>query len=223
MPKRGRSQSAAPKKKPKTKSYGGSKAVSMPMYAPLKVSQPFVMRYYDVLTTVGTSTTSPAVCVMALNGMYDPNISLTGHQPRGFDEMMALYNKYTVKNATIRFSAASWSNGATIVGIHISNISSAFTSIEKYVEAGNTKYKVQGIAGAPIAEVSYSVNIAKFLGKKDDMDADLEGTASTNPDEILYAHVFYHEFTQSNSVTPPMNVEITYYGVVTEQKVPNQS
>lgn len=36
-----------------------------------------------------------------LASMYDPNVSGTGHQPRGFDEIMAFYNHYCVIGAKI--------------------------------------------------------------------------------------------------------------------------
>lgn len=38
------------------------------------------------------------------NGMYDPDYALGGHQPMGFDQYIALYNKYYVKSATIKVS-----------------------------------------------------------------------------------------------------------------------
>ena len=30
------------------------------------------------------------------NGLYDPQVSTGGHQPRGFDEFMTTYDMYTV-------------------------------------------------------------------------------------------------------------------------------
>nr|AGA18419.1 hypothetical protein [uncultured marine virus] len=35
------------------------------------------------------------------NGMYDPEVSLGGHQPRGFDQAMALYGVFTVLGSKI--------------------------------------------------------------------------------------------------------------------------
>jgi len=201
--------------KPKTKAVG-------PVRAPLRGNQPFVMRYYDVVS-LNTSSTAPAVYVMAMNGMYDPNITSTGHQPRGFDEMMALYENYYVTEATIRFSIQNFTSENTIFGININNSTSVGTTIEHYIEAGNTHYKTQGNGGAPNQEVFYTVDIAKFLGKKEANDDSLQGSASSNPQDILYAHCFAHGFSQSLSVNFAANIEITFKGYVTEQRIPPQS
>lgn len=221
--KRARSKSVKRSiKKKKTGSVVNIGRTALPMYAPLKASQEFEMRYYDVITNASAGG-APGRYIMALNGMYDPNITGIGHQPRGFDQMMALYNNYLVKKAYIRFSCSTWSGAPIILGIHISNLSTNLASIEEYIEAGNTHYAVQGSAGAPVKEVTYSVDISKHLGKTYKLDDDLMGTSSSNPAEILYAHCFYHEFGQSNELTAPLNIEVRFYGVLLQQKVPGQS
>lgn len=40
------------------------------------------------------------------NGMFDPEVSLGGHQPRGFDQAMALYQTFTVLGSTISVNFA---------------------------------------------------------------------------------------------------------------------
>jgi len=40
--------------------------------------------------------------VFSANGCYDPDITGTGHQPYGFDQMMAMYNHYEVVESCIR-------------------------------------------------------------------------------------------------------------------------
>lgn len=40
------------------------------------------------------------------NGCYDPEVSVGGHQPRGFDQAMALYGAFTVLGSTI---SVNWS------------------------------------------------------------------------------------------------------------------
>lgn len=51
---------------------------------------------------IGPSTSGiPQIYTFNLNSLYDPNRTATGHQPFGFDQLAALYDKY-------RVFAASW-------------------------------------------------------------------------------------------------------------------
>jgi len=42
-----------------------------------------------------------SVYTFRANSLYDPNVTSTGHQPMGFDEMCNYYNKFTVIGASI--------------------------------------------------------------------------------------------------------------------------
>jgi len=42
-----------------------------------------------------------------LNGLFDPDFSLGGHQPMGFDEWSAFYGRYRVKSAKCKIRAVS--------------------------------------------------------------------------------------------------------------------
>jgi len=46
--------------------------------------------YFQLTTTSGAVSTY----VFAANGLYDPNITGTGHQPMGFDQLLQFYNHY---------------------------------------------------------------------------------------------------------------------------------
>jgi len=41
------------------------------------------------------------ICKLRANDLYDPEIALGGHQPRGFDEFMAIFDKFTVTGSNI--------------------------------------------------------------------------------------------------------------------------
>jgi len=38
-----------------------------------------------------------------LNGLFDPDFSLGGHQPMGFDEWSAFYGRYRVNQPSVRY------------------------------------------------------------------------------------------------------------------------
>lgn len=222
MKKRVRAYSKTVRKTVRKTAAKRSPVLAVPEMAPLRVMQPFVMRYYELVSRA-TSTSAPAVLVYALNGCYDPDITFSGHQPRGFDQLMTLYTKYCVTKASIKVSASSYANYPSIVGVHITNTLTPATTLYNYMEGANTIYKIQGYAGAPEAEVSMTVDIAQYLGKKEKYDDSLQGTASGNPEDILYAHVFVHALDGQTTWTPYISTQITFEGMLSEQSVPSIS
>lgn len=51
------------------------------------------------------------------NGMYDPDVSIGGNQPRGFDEWMSIYNHFNVVGSIIKVKATGGSNDAFVWGV----------------------------------------------------------------------------------------------------------
>jgi len=61
------------------------------------------MTHKYVETIVRNPVTTFQNYLYSVNGMYDPNITGTGHQPMYFDQMSALYNHYTVIGSRINY------------------------------------------------------------------------------------------------------------------------
>lgn len=57
------------------------------------------VRYTERIEFTPTSTSVQQFQFLG-NGIYDPNVTGTGHQPRGFDEFMDIYQKFTVLGST---------------------------------------------------------------------------------------------------------------------------
>eukprot|EP01045_Picozoa_sp_COSAG04_P042478 COSAG04_NODE_13438_length_606_cov_0.792899_2_plen_75_part_01 len=63
------------------------------------------LRYCDSIDLTPNSSTLSSFAYLA-NGLFDPDTSLGGHQPRGFDGFMEVYKKFTVKGSRI---SVTWS------------------------------------------------------------------------------------------------------------------
>ncbi|AXH76423.1 MAG: putative capsid protein [Circoviridae sp.] len=59
------------------------------------------LRYTDPIAYNLNSVDAVFFQTFLANGMYDPQVALGGHQPRGFDQYMDLYEKFTVLGSTI--------------------------------------------------------------------------------------------------------------------------
>jgi len=144
----------------------------------------------------GLSSTSGTVAsyVFALNGCFDPDITGTGHQPMGFDQMMAFYNHYCVvrTKAVVRFSSASGNAGT--VCLRVDAGSTPLTDIERIMEfGGNVTASIEALGAFGASKVlDLTVDIAKHQGINPSAilaDSTLRGDAAANPAELTYLHV----------------------------------
>jgi hypothetical protein len=56
----------------------------------------YVTLKYTELLTLSMATTVGNQQTMRLNSIFDPNSAVGGHQPYGYDQLAALYNRYRV-------------------------------------------------------------------------------------------------------------------------------
>ena len=64
------------------------------------------LKYCDFVTLNATASGSavPLIHHFRANSLYDPDQSSSGHQPRGFDELAAIYDHYCVIGSKIKVS-----------------------------------------------------------------------------------------------------------------------
>ncbi|PWN73053.1 hypothetical protein CV717_29100, partial [Bacillus cereus] len=79
------------------------------------------MRYVEnvILTTVNNSDDA-TFYYFSCNGIHDPNITGTGHQPYGHDTVASLYNHYRVDKSVITVSPTT-SGSQNIWGVSITD------------------------------------------------------------------------------------------------------
>lgn len=135
---------------------------------PLRLSVNLI--YADSFTLTGGAA-SYADYTFMLNGIYDPNITGTGHQPRGFDTYAGLYTQYRVHSASVRVLAANTvadttSAGPQLFGSFISDTVTGAVSVLDIQEAGysggyiKSRYRAIQKAG-----VSVSTNVCSTGGR----------------------------------------------------------
>lgn len=152
-----------------------------------------VHRYASPAYALAHATTAAGVGVFSANGLYDPDISGVGQQPLGFDQMSAMYHRYTVINAQIRvvFSGTTTETRKHIVGV--TALRSTSVQSRKYYMEGHSSWDIlpQSNITDDTREVMLSVSIPQFFGVTKIMsEKDLSGTASNNPIQQLYFHVW---------------------------------
>lgn len=136
--------------------------------------------------------------IFRANSLYDPDKTGVGHQPYGFDQYVPdLYNHVTVLGAKI---TAVFSLGSPAVANAANNLICGITVKDDDVpildpelireNSRGTRWSMITNASNPRA-ISAKFSTRKFFGKKDVRDnAELTHTATTNPSELAYFHVW---------------------------------
>lgn len=160
--------------------------------------------------------------IFRANSLYDPDYLTGGSQPRGFDELMVLYNHYTVVGSKITVTFANHDTAQpVIVGIHVSTDPASTGPIRDFIEQGNVKYKVLSAdtgAGNNVGTITEYASIKKEFGLKNIMDNhNLRGDAGANPNEELFFNIFAAPQDDiSNPGTTRLSVLIEYLVVFSE-------
>jgi hypothetical protein len=165
--------------------------------------------------------------VFAANGIFDPNITGTGHQPMGFDQMMSLYNQCTVVRSSCSVSfEPSWNSR---VGICLSP-AAALGTTDSRVIVENGYLKSISITGSgtqivhEFPKLTLDFDTKKYFGVKTDQELldnpYLYTTAAANPTELAYFQIvgWQNMDLPGSDKTLYFDVELSYDAIFWEPK-----
>lgn len=186
---------------------------------------------YGTSTSLSTAASSIDSFIMSANGLYDPEDPIGGHQPRGFDQLMTMYDHYTVVaskiNVTFRTSGDSGTASLPITAwIILSDDNTSFASSSDIYESSKLRYSVmahpEGNRG--VVQLSKKFNAKQFFTKSKVLDDDnLRGDANNNPGEGAFFHIGMDSFTQLTTATVDCLIVVDYVAVLSEPKQPTSS
>lgn len=170
------------------------------------------------------------VQVFNASSCYDPDTTGVGHQPRGFDQWMTMFDHFTVIGAkiTITFGMAGQTSDRTIVcGVNLKDFSTAESDKNEYMEGRNVRSRMiagGGNADARTTSLSLTYSPKKFLSiGKPLSNTSLKGNAASNPSENAYFHCWAAPTNAVDVESIFYQAVIDYLVVFTEPKQPTQS
>lgn len=174
----------------------------------------------------------PGVRIVSANGVYDPNITGTGHQPRGFDQLMSMYDHVVVIGAklTVTFSTIyTQAYPAMVIGISLKDSATIYTDSNDYMEGRNlisrTIPGTSTTSNTSISTLSKTFSCKKFLGRSKPLaDPQLKNDVASNPTEQAYFHIWAYPLDNStDTLDIRVNMRIDYLCVFIEPRQPSQS
>lgn len=190
---------------------------------PLPTTLKTKLRYTEqYVMNPGIGTTG--VYVFRANCVYDPNKTAGGHQARGFDEIMPLYNHFTVIGSKMTTQIINSSGISIVAGVTLVDDTTTSADANTYMENQRSVWNVHSLAN-PNKTITMSCNPQKFLGRSHALsDPQLKGTVSASPDEQAFYQVWA---AASDGASDPGQIHlittIDYIVVFSEPNQPLQS
>lgn len=184
------------------------------------------LRYGEQILIAGSAAGSASVYNFTANGLYDPNITGVGHQPRNFDQLMGFYDHYIVKGSKMIARFSHEEADPIVVGILQRDSASTGTlSPTDILEYPKARFvTIPGVNSNSVATVVSKCSVSKFLGRKVMGDPDLKGSTAANPTEQVYFQIVI--WKPNNSAwtgNVACDVTIDYATTFVEPKLGNSS
>lgn len=184
-----------------------------------------MLRYSDNFSLTTTSGIVSSY-VFAANGLFDPNVTGTGHQPMGFDQMMLSYEHFVVTKAMIQVTFRNVSSATTpTVAIRVEGALTPITSIQQILEFGLlTTATLEGKAvQGDNQTLRCKVDLRRFQGLNNlSDDPEQRGNINANPTELTYFHVQAWD-TAGNTSSINCDVIMEFHAEFSEPRTLTQS
>jgi len=183
------------------------------------------MKYHTAINLSPVALNETVVHVFSANGTYDPDITGAGHQPRGFDQLMQLYDHNVVIYSEIYvIYPCSVVNSAPYIAHVALEDFTTVADLVSYAERSDSIIKpCSGAQGFPTT-ITMKRNPNKFLGRSNPLaDPDLKNSVTGNANEQANWHVGLTRGSGTDPNSMRVQVTITYTCVFIEPKDPGIS
>lgn len=173
------------------------------------------LNYVDLLTDNGSAF---SVISFRGNSLFGPLYPTGGHQPMGFDQYMAIYNKFTCVASSIKIRWTTNSTAPFSITIRPTNSNAAVGYQFEALERPRTVMSQQ--AGYECRNMKHYATTSRVTGEKRGAimsEDNFSGDASTNPNNVWYWQIGLNR-DSGLTIAAYLWVKITYYVVFHDRK-----
>lgn len=188
--------------------------------APLGKSFKFKTQY--ALNFDLNSSGLPISYVFSMNSLYFPNITGIVGQPIGFDQLMPLYDHYTVIGSRARVIMTNQdTTSPAICLVSLKDVATTSTDVSEIIENGLARYAVLTARDGPHSQHEFTMNCSpkKFFRKNALNNTSLQGSIISSPTEQVYLHVTQAPLDGADTTVMKCTIEIEYIAILTEPKL----
>lgn len=180
-------------------------------------------KYVEVVT-ISPAAGVPASYQFTTNGLYDPNVTGTGHQPSFFDNMTAIYDHYHVARSRCRFSILSTQSFRCSAYIDDDNTAAGDPTLAaEQASAKSRSFSLNPITTfRPVIKTLVWDSKDYFGGDIWD-NTELQGTSASNPAELSNFTLSLQVADASTATTWIVSVELEYDAWWSEVKTQAQN
>lgn len=193
--------------------------------SPMPLRFPTKLRYVENFQIDAPASGFAGSYVFNAGGLYDPNETGVGHQPRGWDQLIAMYDHAVVIGSLCTMTVTHNSSGAIneICGLALLDGTTTKSDPNDYLEVGTVR-SAHISADRPTKVFKLGYSPKKFLGRSKPMaDSSLKNSSTANPSESAYFHCFTAGLGSTNPSAVDCTVVIDYLCVFIEPKDVAQS
>lgn len=175
--------------------------------------------------SIPATTSDLELDTLKLNSIFEPGAAFNTadtHEPLGYSQYSAMYDKYYVKEARIVIdyfndeSSAQTTYSGIILGLTPKDDTSGLTNLGYYEELPHSVWRA--IGPETCGRMTYAIQPNKFFGvssKAISASDKLVAASSGDPTELLYLHMWAHRMNESNADAVNVLLQVTVeYDVV---------
>ena len=177
-------------------------------YSPVASRLHTMLRYVERVSNSGLATRD---YLYNLNSLFDPNRTGGGHQPKGFDQLAALYTRYRVYRVHYRIHFTSTIGMPAMCVVSPTNSASGYSGADDAAEGPFALTAVVNVY--QIKTITGTVNLPLLNGKSHvayASDDTTQALVNASPSEVMVLHVLQESIDATTNLGGYILVELDY-------------